>query len=173
MKIIVAVDENWGIGRNNDLLFSIPEDMAFFRRTTQGATVVMGRSTLESLPGGRPLKNRQNIVLTRNTALQLEGARVCHTLEELGRVLATQNPPVYVIGGAQMYALLLDYCEEALVTKVFADGKPETFFPNLDRAEHWELAEQGEQKSHEGLHFRFCVYRNSKPLPLPGGPFGA
>ena len=168
MKAIVVVDETWGIGRDNQLLFSIPEDMAFFRRETAGKTVVMGRRTLESLPGGRPLKNRVNIVLTQNPDFACEGTVICHSGTELAAALQDTPPAeIYLIGGALVYRRFLPCCTEALVTKVLADGHAGCDFPNLDADDRWALAEQSELRTHEGLSYRFCRYVNQSPAPFP------
>ena len=159
MELIVAVSKNWGIGKNGDLLFSIPEDMKFFRTSTQGKTVVMGRKTLASLPGGRPLKNRRNIVLTRDADLQVEGALVCHTPDEVRAAVAdVPGDQVMVMGGAQIYRLLLDDCDKAYLTRGDAEAEADSFFPDLDRREDWVLDSQSEEKEHEGLRYRFCTY---------------
>ena len=119
MNLIVAVDKNWGIGFENKLLVSIPDDMKFFRETTTGKVVVMGRKTLESFPGGRPLKNRTNIVLTKNKNYKADGAIVVHTIEQLKEELKKYpSEDIYVIGGASIYAALLDDCDVAHVTKI-------------------------------------------------------
>ena len=166
MKLSVAVDQRWGIGRDNDLLFSIPEDMRMFRQRTGGKIVVMGRATLQSLPGGAPLKNRVNIVLSRDEGFAAEGAVICHSLAQLGEALAEAGGEVWVIGGDSVYRQLLEYCDEAYVTKVYADGNADRFFPNIDEDESWVLKEQSEVKDHEGLRYRFCTYRNTKPKNL-------
>lgn len=108
MNIIVAVDKNWAIGCNNKLLVSIPSDMKFFRETTTGNVVVMGRKTLESFPNGMPLKNRTNIVLTGNRDYQVKGAIVVHSMEELLEELKKYNSEqIYVIGGDSVYRQML------------------------------------------------------------------
>ncbi len=160
MKAIVAVDEKWGIGKNNDLLFSIPEDMKFFRATTLNKVVVMGSNTLKSFPNGNPLKNRTNIVLS--TKLKREDCLVIDSLEKLLETIkAYPSDDVYLIGGAMLYKTLIPYCSEALVTKVFADGDAEVFFPNLDSLDGWELKEQSEVIESNGLSFQFTTYKNS------------
>ncbi len=160
MKAIVAVDEKWGIGKNNDLLFSIPEDMKFFRATTLNKVVVMGSNTLKSFPNGNPLKNRTNIVLS--TKLKREDCLVIDSLEKLLETIkAYPSDDVYLIGGAMLYKTLIPYCSEALVTKVFADGDAEVFFPNLDSLDGWELKEQSEVIESNGLSFQFATYKNS------------
>lgn len=162
MKLIVAVNENFGIGKGNKLLYSIPEDMAFFRETTQGKVIIMGHGTLKSFPGGVPLKNRINIVLTRSETLRINGAITCSSLAKLTAVLdmcATDD--LYVIGGQSVYSLLLDYCGEALVTKIYAHADADSYFTNIDKLENWTLCEQSEMKAHEGLSYRFCRYKNN------------
>ena len=127
MKAIVAVDKNWGIGKNNDLLFSIPEDMKFFRETTKGKVVVMGSNTLKSLPNGNPLKNRVNIVLSKT--VKRDDCIIVNNVEQLLETVKLYNPDdVYVMGGAMVYKTLLPYCSEILVTKVNADGFADVFF---------------------------------------------
>ena len=163
MNLIVAVDQNWAIGKENDLLVSIPEDMKFFRETTTGNVVVMGRKTLESFPGGRPLKNRTNIVFTNNRSYQKDGAVIVHDLEELDEVLTQYDSDrVYVIGGASIYKMLLDHCSIAYVTKIAQAFEADTWFPNLDTHPDWVLDSEGEEKIHEDLTFRFCIYKNNK-----------
>jgi dihydrofolate reductase len=154
MKAIVAVDEKWGIGKNNDLLFSIPEDMKFFRQTTLNKTVVMDRKTLESFPNGNPLKNRNNIVLSRN--LKKDGTVVVGDLSELKTELEKYaGEEVFVIGGASVYELLLPYCESVFVTKVNADGNATAFFPNLDKIEGWEMISESEPIETNGYKIKF------------------
>lgn len=160
MNLIVAVTENWGIGKDNQLLFSIPEDMKFFRNTTSGKTVIMGRKTLESFPGGRPLKNRVNIVITGDREYKKEGAVVVHSVEEAlvaGWELGTDD--AFIIGGASIYSAMLEYADTAYVTKMDICPEADTFFPNLDNDPHWELASESEDKEYEGVTFRFCTYR--------------
>lgn len=159
MKAIVAVDKNWGIGKNNELLFSIPEDMKFFRETTKGKTVVMGSKTLKSLPGGNPLKNRANIVLS-NTIVR-EDCIIVNSIKELGVELSKYNSEdVYVIGGAMLYKTLLPYCSEVLVTKIDADGNPDVFFENLDCLPDWRLKNESSEIQTDGYKIKFTVYKN-------------
>ena len=151
MISIVAVDKHWGIGKNNGLLFDIKADMRHFVEHTRGKVVVMGSNTLRSLPGGMPLKNRVNIVLNP------EGDE---------RDAQTKGYDVYVVGGAMLYRTLLPYCDEAIVTKVRADGDAEVFYENLDARPEWTLAEESAPVSDSGYTLSFCTYRNSSPLPL-------
>ena len=160
MREIVVVDKKWGIGKNNDLLFSLPEDMAFFRRETTGKVVVMGSNTLKSLPGGNPLKNRTNIVLWPGGEKR-DDCIICESLEEILETLK-QYPTddVYIMGGAMFYKTMLPYCDTAYVTKVDADGEAQVFFTNLDEHPDWYLAVEGEPiESTSGNVIRFCTYK--------------
>ncbi|MFV0527924.1 MAG: dihydrofolate reductase [Lachnospiraceae bacterium] len=160
MRSIVAVDENWGIGKDNKLLLSIPADMRFFRDTTTNKVVVMGRKTLESFPNGKPLPQRVNIVLSTNPAYQPKGVLVAHSREELLSMLEAYPPDdVYLIGGAGIYQLLNDVCTEALVTKIQYAYEADCFFPNLDEQPDWELAEEGEEQTYFDIEYKFTTYR--------------
>lgn len=159
MNLIAAVDKNWGIGRNNKLLVSIPEDMKFFREMTTGHVVVMGRKTLESFPGKQPLKDRVNIVLTQNVAYQVKGAIVVHDKEELMEQLAAYaDEEIYVIGGESIYRLLLDECDVAYLTRIDYAYDADAHFPDLDKDPEWELAEQTEEQTYFDLEYRFTRY---------------
>ena len=158
MKLIVAVSENWGIGKDNDLLFSIPTDMKFFRETTKGHTVIMGRKTLESFPGGKPLKNRENIVLSRNLPSG-EGYTVVRSVDELLSLIKTTADEVFVIGGESVYRLLLPYVDTALVTKVNKTVPADSFMPDLDADDEWALEGKSEPISENGVEFCFCTYK--------------
>lgn len=160
MNLIVAVDQNWAIGKDNSLLESIPEDMKFFRETTTGNVVVMGRKTLESFPGGRPLKNRTNIVLTNNRTFEKEGAITVHSIDELDEVLTQfASDRIYVIGGASIYRLLLNRCDTAYITKIHHAYDADTWFPNLDEKPEWELAACSDVKEYQNLTYCFCTYK--------------
>ncbi len=161
MKAIFHADKNWGIGRNNDLMFSIPKDMKFFRETTLGKVVVMGWNTLCSFPNGQPLKNRTNIVLCPD---EISGNFVhVHNLDELFEELKKYAPDdVFVIGGATVYRTLIPYCSEVLVTKVDADGGADTFVPDLDADPDFELVAKSEPVEDNGHILTFCTYRNNK-----------
>ncbi len=162
MKAIVAVDNFWGIGKNNDLLFSIPEDMKFFRTTTLNKVVVMGRKTLESFPNGTPLKNRINVVLSSN--LNRDDCLICKDLTELKKELEKFNDDdIFIIGGASVYKLLLPFVKTALVTKVDADGKATAFFENLDNLSNWKLKKESEVIQTNGYKIKFTEYENINP----------
>lgn len=160
MNMIVAVDKNWAIGCGNKLLVSIPADMKFFRDTTTGKVVVMGRKTLESFPGGKPLKNRHNIVLTTAQGYQADGASVVHSLAEVQAELKQHNnDDVYVIGGESIYRLLLPYCDTAYVTKIDHSYAADTYFPNLDEMAEWRLAGVSEEQTYFDLEYVFARYQ--------------
>ena len=160
MRAIVVVDKVWGIGKGNDLLFSLPADMKHFRETTAGKVVVMGSNTLLSFPGGKPLKNRTNIVLWPGGAR--EDCTVVQTLPELLEEIAKYPPEeVFVVGGAMMYRTLLPYCSEVLVTKVEAVGGADTFFEDLDAHPDFSLKELSEPVETNGYIIRFAVYKNN------------
>lgn len=170
MKSIVAVDEKWGIGKNNDLLFDIKADMRHFVEHTRGKIVVMGSNTLRSLPGGMPLKNRINIVLNpegSDADAEEKGYILVRSLDQLLAQTSEYEPDnVYVIGGAMMYRTLLPYCSEAIVTKVRADGGAQVFYENLDLLPEWELADESAPLEDGGYTFTFCTYRNNAPKAL-------
>lgn len=165
MKAIVAVDENWGIGHQGKLLVSIPADMRFFREKTTGHVVVMGRRTLESMPGGKPLSDRVNIVMTRKSERLVDGALVVHDEEELLEALqAYEEDEVYVIGGEEIYSLLLPHCDEAFVTKIDYAYQADAHFPNLDADPTWVLAEESEEQTYFDLIYTFRRYTRVSEL---------
>ena len=159
MKAILSADKNWGIGYKNKLLVSIPSDMKFFFFFTTGRVVVMGRKTLESFPGGLPLKNRTNIVLTGNRGYSVKDAVIVHTYDELREELKKYDTDdVYVIGGESVYRMLLPECDTVLVTKIDRAFQADTYFPNLDEMDEWEMTEEGEEQTCFDLEFRFTKY---------------
>jgi len=165
MKAIVAVDEKWGIGKNNDLLFSLPADMKFFRETTMGKVVVMGSRTLKSFPNGNPLKNRTNIVLS--TTIERDDCTIVKSLDALLKEISKYpKDQVFVIGGAMLYKTLLPYCTEVLVTKVNADGGAEVFFENLDALDNWKCVSVSEPVETNEKIINFTTYRNLTPKEI-------
>ena len=162
MNVIVAVDKNWAIGKNNKLLVSIPADMKFFRETTKGNVVVMGRKTLESFPQGQPLKNRVNIVITKNPNYKVKDAVVVHSVEEAVEECGRYDGEVYVIGGESIYRAMLPYCDTALVTKIDHAYEADTYFPNLDEHPEWELTGETEEQTHFDLEYVFTKYERIK-----------
>ena len=161
MKAIVAVDKKWGIGKKNDLLFSLPADMKYFREKTLNKVVVMGSNTLKSFPGGNPLKNRTNIVLFPGGEKR-DDCIVVDSLDELREELKKYNADdVFIIGGAMFYRTMLPYCSEVLVTKVDADGGAEVFYENLDALDNWSMTSQSETIESNGFNIKFTIYTNS------------
>lgn len=159
MNLIVAVDKNWAIGLSNKLLVSIPADMKFFRETTSGKVVAMGRKTLESFPGGQPLKNRTNIVLTKDQNYKVKDAVVVGTLEEMLEELKKYpSEDIYVIGGESVYRQLLPYCDTAYVTKIDHVYEADTFFPNLDEMKDWKMTGVTEEQTYFDLEYVFAKY---------------
>ena len=158
MNAIVVADRNWAIGRNNGLLFSLPGDMKHFRTLTSGGTVIMGRRTLDSFPGGNPLPKRRNIVITRDPDFCREGCEIVHRPEE-ALALAGVGDDVWLIGGSSIYAALLDRCRRACVTRVdTAAPEADVFFPNLDALPAWAVEHTGEPITENGLTYRFVDY---------------
>lgn len=163
MNIIVAVDKNWAIGYENKLLVSIPADMKFFRETTTGKVVVMGRKTLESFPNGLPLKKRTNIVLTRDENYRVEGAVTVHSIEALLEELKKyESEDIYVIGGDSIYRQLLPYCDTAHVTKIDHAYAADAYFPNLDELPEWEIVADSDEQTYFDLEYHFLLYKNKK-----------
>lgn len=161
MNAIVVVDRNWSIGKNNRLLFSLPEDMKRFRALTLGATVLMGRKTLDSFPGGKPLPKRRNVVLSSRNLAQ-EGVECVHSLEEL-RAAGAGAENAFVIGGGSVYAALLPFCRRVYVTKVDAEAAgADTCFPDLDALPDWEIASVSDPVEENGVTYRFVDYVNTR-----------
>ena len=159
MNLIAAVDKNWAIGKNNELLVSIPNDMKMFRQMTTGKVVVMGRKTLESFPNGLPLKNRVNIVLTKNQNYQVKGAIIVHSVEEvLEELKKYDSEDVYVIGGESVYRALLPYCDKAYVTRIDHAYLADTYFPNLDEDPEWKMTKVSDEQTYFDLEYVFTIY---------------
>ena len=165
MKAILHADKEWGIGKANGLMYAIPADMKFFRETTTGNVVVMGSNTLKSFPGGRPLKNRTNIVLWPGGEKR-DDCTVVGSLDELFAEIKKYNSDkVFVIGGAMMYKTLLPYCDEVLVTRVEAVGGADAYFENLDNNPDFELAYCSQPQETNGYTIRFTTYKNKNVKP--------
>ena len=156
MKVIAAVDENWAIGRNGDQLIYISEDLKHFKALTTGHPVILGRKTLATFPGGRPLKGRRNLILSRNPGFAPPEAEVFSSLEEL---LAAAPQDAFVIGGASVYQALLDRCDTACITRIEAAFPgADCWFPNLDERPEWKIAEEGPVLEEKGVRFRYVTY---------------
>lgn len=163
MDIIVAVSENWGIGKSNKLLFNIPDDMARFRALSRGKTLIMGRETLESLPGGKPLPGRRNIVLTHRENYDAKGAEVVGSFKELFELLGEGIEDAALIGGGSLFSQLLSKCRKAYVTKIFAAPDADRYFPDLDADPEWVLESDEGDRYYNDLRYRFLVYSNKTP----------
>ncbi len=160
MKAIVNVDNNWGIGIGDKLLNHIPADMKFFRETTTGNVVVMGRATFMTFPGPKALPNRVNIVLTKDENWTAPDVIVCHSIEELfSQLQRYDTDTVYVIGGSTVYEQLLPYCDTAYVTKVDSEKPADKFFPDLDNMQDWAVKCESESMEHNGTQFKFVTYK--------------
>ncbi len=159
MNLIAAVDQNWAIGNQNRLLVSIPADQKYFREMTTGKVVVLGRRTLESFPNGEPLKNRTNIVMTRNPNFQKNGVKIAHSVSEvLELVKPYPTQDVFVIGGDSVYRELLPYCDTAYITKIDQAFEADAYFPNLDQDPDWELTHESEEGTCFNLEYVFTTY---------------
>ena len=156
MNVIVAVDENWGIGKDGDQLVYLTQDLKRFKALTTGHPVILGRKTLATFPGGRPLKGRRNLILSRDPAFAQEGAEVFRDLEALRSAVSED---AFVIGGASVYEQLLPWCDTAYVTRIHAAFPADVVFPNLDRDPDWELAEEEPPLEQDGLFFHYVRYR--------------
>lgn len=156
MELIVAVDRNWAIGKDGDQLAYISEDLKRFKALTMGHPVILGRKTLATFPGGRPLKGRRNLVLSRDPAFRAEGAEVYADMDAL---LACAPEDSIVIGGASVYRALLDACDTAHVTKIDREFPADTWFPNLDQREDWEQAKEEGPYMSDGLSYSYVTYR--------------
>lgn len=162
MNLIANVDNRWAIGKDNRLLVRIPADMKFFRETTEGKVVVMGRRTLEGLPNGQPLKNRTNLVLTRDKNYRVRDAKVCFSLEELrGELKKYPSGDIYVIGGESVYRQLLDECDTAYITKDDYTYSADAYFPNLDQMAEWKLTQESEEQTYFDLIYHFLKYERT------------
>ena len=155
MQAIVAVSQSWGIGKGGDLLFRLPSDLRRFKAMTTGHTVIMGRKTLDSLPGGKGLPHRRNLVLSRQSDFAPDRAEVIHSVED---ILKTAEDDAFVIGGQQVYEQLLPYCARVYVTKVLSDPEADAFFPDLDKLPEWKVASAGEMLTEKGLSFQYVEY---------------
>lgn len=163
MNLIVAVDANWGIGNQGELLVRIPNDHKHFREETTGKVVVLGRKTLQTFPQGLPLKNRTNMILSTNPKYEVKDAVVVHSVEELLEMLKQyESQDVYIIGGESVYRELLPYCDTAHVTKIDHSYQADAFFPNLDAMEDWEITADSEEQTYFDIEYTFLKYERKK-----------
>lgn len=165
LTAIAAVSSEWGIGKDGDLLFNIPDDKKFFRVSTLNHTIIMGRKTLQSLPNSKPLPKRRNIVLSHS----LKGCEGVEAYGNIGELLkhVSINEESFVIGGGEVYSELLPYCNKAIITKINKSVEADTYFPNLDNDKEWVLSECSELFTFEDLAYTFCTYKRiSNPCVL-------
>lgn len=159
MKLIVAVDRNWAIGYNGKLLVSIPADQRNFRNETINKVVVLGRKTMDTFPGGRPLKNRRNIILSHNPSYSVIDAETVTGIDELLELTKdVDTDDIYIIGGESIYRQFLPYCDTAIVTKIDFTYQADSYFPNLDDDPEWECTEVSDEQTYYDLEYRFCRY---------------
>ena len=163
MNMIVAVDSNWAIGCKNSLLVRIPADHKNFRQKTTGKVVVLGRKTLETFPQGMPLANRTNIILSTNPDYKVKDAIVVHSQGELDEQLKKYDAEdIYVIGGESVYRMMLPQCDVVHVTKIDHAYEADTYFPNLDQDEEWEITAESEEQTYFDLPYCFVKYERKK-----------
>lgn len=163
MNIIAAVDNNWAIGYQNELLVRIPNDHKHFRMETQGKIVVLGRKTLETFPQGLPLAERKNIILSRDTSYQVKNAAVVHSIPQLLEMLSGYaSEDIYIIGGESIYRQMLPYCDVAHITKIDHSYAADRYFPNLDELPGWHITQDSEEQTYFDLEYRFLKYEKHK-----------
>ena len=156
MEAIVAVFSDWGIGSEGTQQLVLKADRAHFRELTAGAAVIVGRRTRADFPGGRPLKGRNNIVVTRQS-LAIEGAEVAHSTEE-ALALAAKYPRTLVIGGASVYRQFLPFVDTVHLTQIDRAPASDSFFENLDASPDWAASETGDWQEEDGVRYRFVTY---------------
>lgn len=164
MNAIVAVDNNWGIGKNNDLLVSIPEDMKFFRETTKNKIVIMGKNTFYSLPNQKPLPNRVNIVISHSSDLNIDGVVVCSSIDNAIEYIIREYSEdklkeVFFIGGGSIYKQCLDYIDTIYLTRINKEYSADCFFPDLNQYPEWKLTEEKKIVSVNGIELSFNTYK--------------
>ena len=161
MNAILSAAQDWGIGKDNQLLFHLSGDMKRFRALTMGGTVIMGRRTLDSLPGGKPLPNRRNIVVTHDEQFTREGAEIVHCVNEALALVDPDADDVWVMGGGSVYASLLSQCKNVFLTRVDATVEgADTFFPNLNKLSNWVIVDKSEPMEDNGISYQFIQYQN-------------
>ena len=160
MNMIAAVDANWSIGNNGNLLFHLPTDMKFFKDMTQGKIVIMGRKTLESLPNKQPLKNRKTYILTKNKEYTIDNAIICHSIYDLFNKLKDKNDDnIFVCGGGHIYEQLLPFCDTFYITHILDDkSESDTKFPNLSSMDDIKLVRKSGTITENGVKYYFAKY---------------
>lgn len=161
MKLIAAVDENWGIGQGGQLLCRISADMKQFREKTVGNVIILGRKTLLTFPGGKPLPGRENLVLTKDKTFALPGATLCYSVADaIEKVQAYNGKEIFIIGGESVYEQFLPHCGTAYITKIRKRfSQCDAFLANLDKNPQWELVQEGDEQREGDVAFTFAVYQ--------------
>ena len=163
MNIIVAVDQNWGIGKNGNLLVKIPLDQQFFREMTKVKIIVLGRKTLLTFPNGLPLIGRTNIILTRDKSFRIKGGICVNSIEEALKELEKyQKEDIFIVGGESIYRQFLPYCDIAHITKIDYSYQADAYFPNLDENEEWEIVRDSEEQTYFDLEYVFLEYKRKQ-----------
>lgn len=161
MNIILAADRNWAIGKDNELLIHLPGDLKYFKRMTTGKTVIMGRKTLESLPGGKPLPNRRNIILTRSADFKVSGAEVLNSVEDVLHLIKSGNlesDEAFVIGGADIYKQMMPYCDKFYITRIDAELPADRYFVDLDEVDDLKITWTGPIEEYKGTKYQYVLY---------------
>ena len=165
MNIILAADRKWAIGKDNDLLIHLPGDLKYFKKMTTGKTVIMGRKTLESLPGGKPLPNRRNIILTRSKDFEVPGAEVFHSIEDILQLIKSGNlesDETFIIGGAEIYKQMMPHCDKFYITKIDAELPADRYFVDLDQVEDLEITWRAPAEEYQGTKYQHVLYEREK-----------
>lgn len=165
MNIILAADRKWAIGKDNDLLIHLPGDLKYFKKMTTGKTVIMGRKTLESLPGGKPLPNRRNIILTRSKDFEVPGAEVFHSIEDVLQLIKSGNlesDETFIIGGAEIYKQMMPHCDKFYITKIDAELPADRYFVDLDQVEDLEITWRAPAEEYQGTKYQYVLYEREK-----------
>ncbi len=158
MKLIACCDKNWGLGKDGELLIRIPEDLKRFSELTSGHPVILGRKTLQTFPKGKPLPNRRNIILSRNSSYIVEGAEVCDSAERALELLGDSQDETFVIGGAEIYNLFLPYCTVAYITRLEEEYASDCRLADLDIDAAWKISESSEKLKYEDICYRYVTY---------------
>lgn len=165
MNIILAADRKWAIGKDNDLLIHLPGDLKYFKKMTTGKAVIMGRKTLESLPGGKPLPNRRNIILTRSKDFEVPGAEVFHSIEDVLQLIKSgklESDETFIIGGAEIYKQMMPHCDKFYITKIDAELPADCYFVDLDQIEDLKITWRAPVEEYQGTKYQYVLYEREK-----------
>lgn len=165
MNIILAADRKWAIGKDNDLLIHLPGDLKYFKKMTTGKAVIMGRKTLESLPGGKPLPNRRNIILTRSKDFEVPGAEVFHSIEDVLQLIKSgklESDETFIIGGAEIYKQMMLHCDKFYITKIDAELPADCYFVDLDQIEDLKITWRAPVEEYQGTKYQYVLYEREK-----------